>query len=259
MIDPLSVQVNHLKLSGNGHQLGMATGFIVKHADSYYLITNWHVLSGRKPADRQPIDSRGIIPDRIEISVVASDLQRAGTLTMDLLASNGERLWVQHPQQHNVDVAALKLEVNPDITGRSFDMGLADADLRPQVGMSAVIIGFPYGVTTFNNTFPVWKTGHIASEPGLPYNNRPAILIDATTRSGMSGSPVLVRSSGPYRARSSNTIMITSQQTTLFLGVYSGRLNYLTGDDSRLSSELGLVWRPETIHELLEGQTNRDI
>lgn len=39
--------------------------------------------------------------------------------------------------------------------------------------------------------FPVWKRGSIASEPLFNINLGPAILVDAVTRRGMSGSPVL--------------------------------------------------------------------
>jgi len=32
-----------------------------------YLITNWHVLSGRNPSNDQPLNANGITPDQIAI------------------------------------------------------------------------------------------------------------------------------------------------------------------------------------------------
>jgi hypothetical protein len=82
----------------------------------------------------------------------------------------------------------------------------------------------------------------IATDPDLNYEGRPAFLIDATTRPGMSGSPVVVRmwggiikTNGNYRA--------SCGPVTRFLGVYSGTV-YDT-------SEIGRVWRPQVIDEIL--------
>ena len=45
--------------------------------------------------------------------------------------------------------------------------------------MAISVIGFPLALTPIG-LFPIWKTGHIASEPEVPYKViYPAFLIDA--------------------------------------------------------------------------------
>jgi hypothetical protein len=107
--------------------------------------------------------------------------------------------------------------------------------------MPVSIIGFPFGLSTAG-AWPIWKTGHIASDPDLDYDDRPAFLIDATTRAGMSGSPVVLRSYGGY-ASSKAHMVIGGGPGTRFLGVYSGRIHN--------QAEIGRVWRPSSIKEIL--------
>jgi hypothetical protein len=112
----------------------------------------------------------------------------------------------------------------------------------PVVAMPVSIIGFPLGLTG-PGVFPIWKTGHIASDPDLDYGGTPSFLIDATTRGGMSGSPVVLRLTGGFEMRKGGFILAGSGISTLFLGVYSGRLND--------QSEIGKVWKPQLVSEIL--------
>jgi hypothetical protein len=51
------------------------------------------------------------------------------------------------------------------------------------VGNGVLIGGAPHG------GWPIWMTGHIASDPGLDYYGRPVYLINASTGGGLSGAP----------------------------------------------------------------------
>jgi len=88
--------------------------------------------------------------------------------------------------------------------------------------------------------FPVWKTGHIASEIDIDHEGEPVFLIDATTKPGMSGSPVLAVRRG-WVQRSSGIAIGGS--ATRFLGVYSG----LTHSES----DVGVVWKPSVVDAVL--------
>ena len=122
------------------------------------------------------------------------------------------------------------------------DLALADAGVAAEPAMPVSIIGFPLGLSP-DGAFPIWKTGHIASDPDIDYQGRPAFLIDATTRGGMSGSPVVIRMYGGYLTRARQNV-IGRRQITRFLGVYSGRIH--------VEAEIGLVWRPHVIQDILE-------
>jgi hypothetical protein len=243
LIDPLSVRPLYL-IQVNGNQtLGMATGFVVQKANDHYLITNWHVVSGRHPSSNEVLHPTGKTPNTLLIWHHGKQLGSWVRKREILHDETGNKRWLEHTKGRAVDVVALPLEVvDDDVQLYSLDLSLADVDMVPQVAMPVSIIGFPVGLTS-SGFLPIWKTGHIASEPNLDFHGEPLFLIDATTRGGMSGSPVVLRLSGGYKTKNGNTVMSSSGYRTLFLGVYSGRLS---GD-----SEIGRVWRARLINEIL--------
>lgn len=241
-IDPLSCSSLRVELAARGNSLGTATGFVVQRDSNQFLITNWHVLSGRSPETGQPLSDAGALPDEIRIVHHHSEqLGRWAIVSQQLRDEHGDVLWIEHSDGPNVDLAALSLELDDSIKVYPLDLGLADHDVVLQPAMSVSIIGYPYGLAT-GAAFPIWKTGHIASDPDLDYDGRPAFLIDATTRGGMSGSPVIYRTTGGYPSKSG--AITFSGLTTAFLGVYSGRIHP--------DAEVGRVWRPKLIEELFE-------
>ena len=243
LIDQLSVTTLYLELSVNNNSLSTATGFIVEHSNRHYLITNWHVLSGRNPETNQPMSPTAGIPDQVKI--IHHNKNKLGTWVIgveELIDSEGNQLWLEHPNKNLVDVAALPLSNIPEeAIIYPLDVSLAGTDIKAMPAMSVSILGFPFGFTS-HGAYPIWKTGHIASDPDLDINGNPYFYIDATTREGMSGSPVLLRAFGGYNTKSGNYNMVTGA-VNLFMGVYSGRLND--------TAEIGKVWKPRVIHEIL--------
>jgi hypothetical protein len=242
-LDPLSGRPLYLIQTKDDEALGTATGFIVQKGKNYFLITNWHVVSGRHPESGQALHPSGKTPNALLIWHHGKQLGSWVRKKEELYDEKGIKRWLEHSSGRSVDVVALPLrKVDDDVTLYPFDLSLVDTDMVPEVAMPVSIIGFPIGLTSAG-FFPIWKTGHIASEPNLDYHGEPLFLIDATTRGGMSGSPVVLRMTGGYKKKDGTTIMSSSGYGTLFLGVYSGRL----GD-----SEIGRVWRPHLIHEILK-------
>jgi len=241
-IDPLSVTSLFLEIVHNNQIIGSASGFVVEFNNNYYLVTNWHVVSGRNPATNQSLLQGGITPTHLYITHHSS--VRLGTWIRrkeNLLNEDGTPRWLEHQRGRNIDVILLPLQnIDNEIKIYPFDLNLAKTDMIPEPAMPVSIIGYPLGIATGGN-FPIWKTGHIASDPDLNYNNLPVFLIDATTRGGMSGSPVVLRLSGGYRTRRGARIL-AGGTNTLFLGIYSGRI--------REFSEIGMVWRPVLIDEI---------
>jgi hypothetical protein len=241
-IDPLSVRSLYLIQIKDNQALGMATGFIVQKANKYYLITNWHVVSGRNPETDQVQHPSGQTPDALYIWHHGKQLGSWHRHKEELYDKKGIKCWLEHKNGKAVDVVALPLQnIGDNITIYPFDLSMADVNVVPEIAMPVSIIGFPLGFTSAG-FFPIWKTGHIASEPTLDYHGEPLFLIDATTRGGMSGSPVVFRPTGTYKNK--NGQMAISSNMTLFLGVYSGRLSQ--------DSEIGKIWRPRLINEILQ-------
>jgi hypothetical protein len=229
-IDPLSARSLFLEITAEDKEVGSATGFIVKHVEMQYLITNKHVVETNNP-------------DEIVISHHAKGRLGAWVKrTEHLLAENGTPLWIEH-HDSSIDVIALPLRSIEGIDLYPFDLSLANVDLIVEPAMPVSIIGYIAGLSQ-PGQWPIWKTGHVATDFELEYNELPAFLVDATNRGGMSGSPVVVRMWGGFRTKNSGAILSSSFPTTRFLGIYSG-----TPYDT---SEIGQVCRPHIIQELLD-------
>ena len=160
---------------------------------------------------------------------------------ISLLDQDGNKLWLEHGRGKEVDVVAIPLNITLDIKVYDIDLSLADFDLMIYPSEAVSIIGFPAGVTS-EGKLPIWKTGHVASDIGIDWGGKPAFLIDATTKSGMSGSPVIAKRVSIYQTSQGNNI----GNAVKFLGIYSGR----EIDSSGI--EIGYVWKPKVISEILD-------
>lgn len=241
-VDEISTNVLRLELRALGNTIAKATGFVVRHDGGDFLVSNWHVLSGRNADTDQPLDRNAAIPDTVRIhhhSVTA--LGQWVQRDEPLVDNAGGPFYIEHSDGRQIDIAALRLTQLNDVHLYPFNLALADGDIVPTVAMPVSIVGFPLGIAAAEG-FPIWKTGHIATDFDLDYDGRPAFLIDATTRNGMSGGPVILRMSGGFRTRSGN-LMLAGANATRFLGIYSGRLDEV--------AEIGRVWRPQLIAEVL--------
>jgi len=242
-IDPLSATSLLLELRVNNIFLSTATGFVVERGKSRFLITNWHVLSGRDPNTGTPLSDTAGIPDEVRIlHHVKGRLGFKKEISEPLFDSQGEKRWLEHPQGNKVDVVALPLECNDKETEYyPLDLNQSKVDVIPAVGMQVFIIGFPYGLSS-ERKWPIWKAGNFASEPDLDFDGSPSFLIDATTRPGMSGSPVVLRIASGYRTRERGFIL-SGKVKTKFMGVYSGRIHN--------QAEIGRVWRSSVVDEIV--------
>lgn len=243
LISDLSAQSIYIETTADGKTLSSATGFIVLNDNKPYLITNWHVVTGKNPETQEYLID-GYYPDELVVfHHVKNQLGRWTKQVEQLEDLAGKPRWIGHPRGSQIDVVALPLSIIPSIDNTiqlyPFDLSLAYTDLVIEPAMPVSIIGYPFGLSI--ERWPIWKTGHIATDPDLDYGGRPAFLIDATTRPGMSGSPVVVRMWSGFRNRA-GTYRVACGQTTRFLGVYSGTI-YDT-------SEIGRVWRPQVIDEI---------
>jgi hypothetical protein len=108
--------------------LSYATGFfyfgLLDEKPNWWLITNWHALSGRNADDPTIcLDRNGSVPTRIRLNLFLRSDQpeyadRSPSLGplmqeqfIDLYDSEGEAIWYQHPQKTDFDVAAMNLSV----------------------------------------------------------------------------------------------------------------------------------------------------
>jgi hypothetical protein len=206
-----TLAVVKLELFFHDVHLSSATGFIYRYADNYVLVTNLHVLIGINPNTGEIIDRRGFVPNKLKFYMNLFGDQ-FGSFNITPFASDivndGKTVWYESASANPIiDVAMIELaeivENFEQMKGRVIYLRggkmLIECDERgnatfafhayPRVGWDVYILGFPRGIG--QGAFPIWKKGSIATEPLYSVSRSPIILVDAVTREGMSGSPVL--------------------------------------------------------------------
>ncbi len=249
---------NHLATGSQEHSIAQATGFFWKRKNRTYLITNWHVLCGREPETGQPKNGDGLLPDRVRFPMwKRANIAHLGFFDASLKNFDGSNCWLEHPKLGcKIDIAALRIPNLGVLRDFLFEPYIVHSinnlynqiNMAVGVGSDVFVLGFPYGMRN-TGVYPIWKRGSVATEFDYPVKELPCFLVDTATREGMSGSPVIQRAQGMYLSVS-GCIMVGEGKTTRFLGVYSGRYIGQTVQEA----QLGIVWKPELIEEILQGQ-----
>lgn len=246
-IDDFTGRPLHLELSYKAAPLGSGTGFTVLKNGLRFLVTNWHVVSGRHPETKKAMSPTAAVPDSLRVwHHQSGSLGSWIPVDYPLATASGTRSWREAalPNGHMLDVVTLPISPLGQVAYYDLDLALASADVVVAPSEPVSIIGFPFGRSSAGK-FPIWKTGHIASDVDLDFDGKPIFLVDAATKPGMSGSPVVAKRVGIVTTASGMSI---GSNGVRFMGVYSGR----TQDDDELSkSNLGLVWKPSVLNQLL--------
>lgn len=245
-IDPLSATALRVVPKFNATDLASATAFTVEWEKQPYLVTNWHVVTGRDADTDECLDKKhAAIPNSLSVRFhKKGGLGFWTAFDVPLFNPEGSPTWIEHPLGRMVDVVAIPIIALSTTLVQLYplDLDLAAVDMLAMPAMPISVIGYPLGLST-GGSWPIWKTGHIASDPDLDFEfDRPAFLIDATTRAGMSGSPVILRLD-TYIDSNGNQV-IGGGTRTKFMGIYAGRIH---GD-----SEIGRVWRPFLLTEIFK-------
>lgn len=252
--DQISLCTHHLMLGFRETDviLANATGFIYKLEKDFYLITNWHNMSGKNPITNEQIAEHAGIPDIILTRF--RDLNNPGTayaVTIELYGDQemANPKWLVHPiHKEKVDVIAIKIEENLIKNRFLIPINKCDFDQKyyPEVSDTAFVIGYPFSDSLYGE-LPIWKKASIASEPKINVDQLPKMYIDTATRSGLSGSPVIWDRIGVHGLKKGKGFDSIGRIRG-FLGIYSGRI----GSDE-FQAQLGIVWKAPVIDEIIKG------
>jgi len=282
MSDPITITINGYSLAtvrfsaNRGTIKRPATAFLLRRDNHYFLVTALHVLTGRQ-WQTKALSDNGLIPDTFTPHIPF--YKHIGPREHELfwirheltLMTDKEGIdetvapWWVHPRfREDIDVGIVPLSDFPQkIHNQLISLGRAESNseiysfnwnLKPKlttaVGDDVFVVGFPENIRV-TGEMPVWKRGSVATEPDIPINELPYLLVDTGTRSGMSGAPVLRRAPpgiAPFED-ATNFVLLNQPHVELF-GIYSGRYG---ADD--LTSQLGIVWKRDVISDILATPT----
>jgi len=246
-IDPFSSGAVRLTMYRDDLILAYGSGFLWSCGDVLAIVTAWHCLTGSHPATGKSLSQNGARPNKVDVSFVAKDLGEVSFL-IDLYTPDGDPYWKIHPLGYaEVDLAALFVGtgVPPGAVNQPMNL-LPMADVDIQVGSDLFILGYPKNLHRCG--LPLWKRASLAIDPSavLDQIGHRHLLVDAASRTGMSGAPVIARTFGSHMTE--NGAAVLGGQRSKFVGVYTGRLN----SDDELEAQIGMVWPAHYVTELIE-------
>ncbi len=252
-IDIFSSTSLYIELRARGMQTATATAFLWLHGRDHYLVSNWHVFSGRNPDTNQCLDQRNAsLPDTVVVYFQSVNLEHEPIqIDIKLISDDFEPQWLEHPSHgRKIDIAAIKIQPPPmSIANYLAINAVPEMQLAQRNGMPIFIIGFPFKRQGLG--FPVWKAGSFASEPFLSTVSSiiEPIVVDSASRPGMSGSPVIQRVYGDIDlADGSHGRTENGQGASRLVGVYAGRFH----TEDRNDAQLGRVWPIKYVTDFFE-------
>lgn len=268
---PLSYVPMQLKIKQDDSYVFGGTGFLYEKNNFVFLITNRHVVTTRD-LDNNPLPSVNIStkPTSVEfftslfrkdITTGHMDVKKGKEICkVELYDATNQPIWLKHPTL-KIDVVAIPM-YEKDPPRNNFSEGQLcinnsirfDDRMVINISDDVFVVGYPFGRTAGERSpLPIWKRATIASEPLDDYyqDGRKTFLIDTTTRSGMSGSPVIRKSNVLHYPGRHTRVCVTDRENYKFLGIYSARID----GDNEADSYLGLVWKKELIEEIIDGNT----
>lgn len=255
-------------------KLATGTGFIYKCKNKFYLITNWHNVTGLNPLTKANLATHGGIPDVITLTLMINDKPLQWENFTINLYDNNKADWYVHPiHKEKIDVIAIEIEMPENFNGmiKPINEISYNDDFELEIADDIFVLGYPLSITG-GGFFPIWKRGSVATEPDIDYEGLPKFLIDTATKKGMSGSPVIFRRNGLHN-KIENRISLDTVIGVIqdFVGIYSGRIaSNINANTTKCNcpkcdcidckvvnydfdSQLGIVWKKEVIEEIIKG------
>lgn len=262
-VDPASLMTTPVLLMDQGRLVSQGTGFFFGSVrpddtiDQVFVVTNYHVVTGHAP----PSTTRDGDRVRVVLHEDAGDLTKVRGVELPLYDERGLPVWIASDVHPAADIVLIP--VPPDayrgIRLQVFTEAHTRGDIRIRPTSGATLLGYPFGFYDQKHFLPVWKTGHVASEPAVDFEGRPVFLVDVSAFPGMSGSPVLAVANGLYEAEDGS---MRSGRIWKLLGIFSAMPvvrerrpagaagSGVEAQEVETSLQLGYVWKAGLIAEL---------
>lgn len=262
-VEPASLMTTPVFLMNGRQAVQQGTGFFFASTkpdgtpDIVFLVTNYHVVTGRAPLSKD-----AAVGDSVQFLIHEdrSDLARVRHLQLPLYDAAHQPLWITSDTTPDADVVLLPIppEAYANVSLYVFTEAHTHGDIKIRPTSGATLLGYPYGFADTAHDLPVWKTGHVASEPSVDFDNHPVFLVDVSAFPGMSGSPVLAVENGIYESEEGT---MRSGRVLKLLGIFSAMpvvrqvKPAAAGADATPAAtetglQLGYVWKAALIADL---------
>lgn len=143
--------------------------FFTKRNGKRYLITNWHVVSGKDADTMECLDRNAAIPNKFHIFLPekADDNNAVFDnefVKLDLYDVEGNPIWYAMKRNDKmIDIAVIPLKTEID----KFILDIEDAEepfnekVNLNIADEIYVIGFPFG--RIGGILPIWKKASVAS------------------------------------------------------------------------------------------------
>lgn len=244
-------------------QTSFGTGFLYqKSGGQVWLVSNWHVLTSRRPDDPSQMLGHFDSPSKISFSLKSVKTGFYEQIVVPLY-SESQPLWLQHPDGPEFDIAAIAVDIDGSFEYETIQTASVIQAGAVEPGFDIIIVGFPFEASQ-DVPLPLWKRGMISSEPSLKMFGLSQFLIDSPGTPGMSGSPVFVSHEAFIETTDSmaaqkridagesyiwdepNAFNLSRDRKTIeleWIGIYSGA----TGDKSLESVKLGRAYASSAV------------
>jgi hypothetical protein len=264
-VDPQSLMTTPVHLFKGAREVSQGTGFFYGNMradqpgeiDTVFLVTNYHVLTGHAPKVKTAASGDRI---RFLLHNDENDLENVRWIELPLYDAHDNPIWVASETYASSDVVLVPLPASTYSRIKLYVFTeahtLTPIRIRPTSG--ATLLGYPYGFFDRKHWLPIWKTGHVASEPDVDFEGEPTFLVDVSAFPGMSGSPVLAVANGIYETEEG---LMRSGTAHKLLGIFSSMpvIRRNQPDSAGFSTipalsevplQLGYVWKSSVIADI---------
>jgi hypothetical protein len=180
----------------SGNYISNATGFIVSYNQKYFLVTNYHVLTGKNSLTFEFVPTVKELASSVFVIFRPTD---TGMLYYPMKyplyqpdKSKNFGTYSYSDKVHLLDLAVMQIE--PPVGAKKYFMETKDIDTSTSVseGTELICLGFPNG--KFIDTWKPTKIElrSVVNKDAIDEEN-PLLYFNNTTASGMSGSPVYLK------------------------------------------------------------------
>lgn len=254
-LDPASLMTTPVVLMNGNRRVSQGTGFFFASttadgkAGTVFLVTNYHVVTGHAP-----LSTARRSGDRIwfVLHEDPADLTRVRPIELRLYDNRDDPIWLTSSSHPAADIVLVPIppRLYAGLAPLVFTEAHTRTDIKIRPTSGATLLGYPFGFSDQKHYLPVWKTGHVASEPNVDFEGQPAFLVDVSAFPGMSGAPVLAVANGVYETEDGQ---LRSGRLWRLLGVFSS-MPVVRGAETNL--QLGYVWKASLIADLAREKTS---